>query len=69
MEAGGGRRRRDHYLSAPWREAAAFGRGRGAGGFKLNYSTKKDTNDKNLDGDLTKTNTISQGAEHGWGSV
>lgn len=38
-EAGGGMRR-DHYLSAPGREAATFGRGGGAGGFKLNYRTK-----------------------------
>lgn len=31
---------RDHYLSAPGREAATFGRGGGAVGFKLNYRTK-----------------------------
>lgn len=58
---------RHHYLSAPGREAATFGRGGGAGGFKLKYSTKtkkKDTNDTNIGGDLTTNiNTISQGAE------
>lgn len=52
-------RRRDHYLSAPGREAATFGRGGGAGGFKLNYGTKtkKDRDDTNIDGHLTKTET------------
>ena len=65
-QEGRGGESRDHYLSAPGREAATFGRGGGAGGFKLNYGTKtkKDTNDTNI-----KTyNTISQGAENGCGN-
>lgn len=53
---GGGVRRWDHYLSAPGREAATFGRGGGAGGFELNYRTKTqkkgDTNDTNTDGGI-----------------
>lgn len=68
--AGGGRRgggaRRDHYLSAPGREAATFGRGGGAGGFELNYKTKtktkKDTNDTNIDGGVQQNiNNITGG--------
>lgn len=63
-EAGGGARR-DHYLSAPGREAATFGRGGGAGGFELNYRTKtkkKDTNDTNIDGDIQQNmNNITGG--------
>lgn len=70
---GGGKRRRDHYLSAPGREAATFGRGGGAGGFKLNYSTKtkkKDTNDTNIRGDIQQNrNTVSRERDMGGDSI
>lgn len=59
---------RDHYLSAPGGEAATFGGGGRAGGFELNYRTKKQnkqknrtrkTNDKNEHGDI-KTQTYTR---------
>lgn len=46
---------RDHYLSAPGGEAATFGRGGGAGGFKLKYRAK--TKQQNEHGDIQHEHT------------
>lgn len=56
LRGGGKDGRRDHYLSAPGRQAATFGGGGGAGGFELRYTKQKRQDDGREHEETTKNN-------------